>query len=225
MSVRYLSLVALVSLVGIAACDDDDITGVGTNATVRFVNATNSNIDVVNNGVVGTGNGNLSFGASSSCMAVSTSNPSLAFRTTGTTTPLTFAPSFAPGGNYVVIATTGATGTQFTTVPVDFSATSGQAGLVAVNAANATQGYDLYVTAPGGALTTATAANLGFGTPSAFFSVNSGAQQLRYTTTGTTTVALNAGNTTFNAGTNSVVVLGPPANASTTLRSFVVAGC
>src|SRR3954467_5433422 len=90
---RPLAILALVPLTLIAACDDDkDVDGlVSSNATVRFINATNSNIDVSNAGTVGTGNGNLGFGTSSSCMSVNTSGTSgtgLSFNQAGTSTSI-----------------------------------------------------------------------------------------------------------------------------------------
>src|SRR4051812_31994603 len=115
---RSLSLVAFASLALLAACgEDDDIVTPSNTATVRFVNATNTNTTVANNGTVGTGNSALGFGSGSSCMSVDATNPNLAFTNSTTNGTISgFTPSFTNGGNYTVVAYTGANGTtQFTT--------------------------------------------------------------------------------------------------------------
>jgi hypothetical protein len=225
---RSLAILALVPLTLIAACDDDkdDIAGVVTsNATVRFINATGSNIDVSNAGTVGTGNGNLGFGTSSSCMSVNTSGTSgtgLAFNQAGTSTSIPgFTQNFASSGNYSVIAYTGSNGTtQFLTVNNGgFTANTGQAGLRIVNAAS---GSGSLVALGGG---TALGTGVGFGTAGSFMNMNAGSQAITFNTgTGTTTVA-NAGTITFAAGQNYTLVVAPPATGSTTLRTFLVSGC
>src|SRR4051812_39299876 len=144
MLLRSRAMLALLPLLALAACDDDDddLTGVGTSpATVRFINATNSNIDVSNAGTVGTGNSNLGFGSNSSCMTVNTSGTSgtgLQFNTAGTTTAIPgFTQSLSTGGNYTVIAYPSSTGTQFATINNSgFTANTGQAGLRIFNAAS-----------------------------------------------------------------------------------------
>ena len=226
---RSRTLVALIPLVILAgACDDndDDVTGIGTNtATVRFINATNANIDVSNAGTVATGNGNLGFGVSSSCMTVNTSGTGLVFNQAGTTTAIPgFTSTLTSGGNYTVIAYpgAGATGTQFVTFNnAGFTANTGQAGLRIVNAASGTG--SLVALGNGTALGAGT--GVAFGTAGGFMSVNAGTQAITFNTgTGTTTVA-NAGNLTFTAGQNYTLVIAPPATGSTTLRTFLVTGC
>lgn len=224
---RFFALAALTSLVALAACNDDDIVGVGNLATVRVVNATNVPIDVATNGAVGTGNANIAFGQATSCLVVSASNPDLTIRNAGSTTVLTgLNTSFQSGGKFVIIATVGAGGAvQFTTVQDNFLPGSGQAGLAALNAFSSATNVDLYVTAPGAALVTPSAANLTYAVVSSYFNVTSGLQQVRFTNAGAQTIVLNAGNTTFNTATNSIVVLGPPAVALTVPRAFIVPGC
>ncbi|HEU4994596.1 MAG TPA: DUF4397 domain-containing protein [Gemmatimonadaceae bacterium] len=227
MKSRFFALAALTSLVALAACDDDNIVGVGNIATVRVVNATNVSLDVATNGAVGTGSANLTFGQATSCLVVSATNPDITIRNAGSATVITgLNTNFLAGGKFVIIATAGAGGAlQFTTVQDNFLPASGQAGLAALNAFSTTTNVDLYVTAPNAALVTPSAANLTFAVASSYFNVSSGVQQLRFTNAGAQTIVLNAGNTVFNTATNSIVVLGPPAAAQTVPRAFIVPGC
>ena len=226
---RSRTLAALIPiLIFAASCDDndDDVTGIGANtATVRFINATNTNIDVSNGGTVGTGNGNLGFGVSSSCITVNTSGTGLVYNQAGTTTVIQgFSSTLTAGGNYTVIAYPGAgsTGTQFVVFNNQgFTANTGQAGLRVVNAASGTG--SLVVVGNGTALGAGT--GVAFGTAGGFISVPAGTQAITFNTgTGTTTVA-NAGTLSFTAGQNYTLVVAPPATGSTTLRTFLVSGC
>lgn len=221
------ALLPLLILAGACDDDDDDLTGVGNStATVRFINATNTNIDVSNGGTVGTGNGSLGFGVSSSCMTVNTSGTGLAFNQAGTTTAIPgFNTTFTSGGNYTVIAYPGAgtTGTQFLTVSNSgFTPNTGQAGLRVVNAATGTGS----LVALGNGTALGTAAGVSFGTGGSFMNVNAGTQAITFNTgTGTATVPSNAGNLTFTAGQTYTLVIAPPVTGSTTLRTFLVTGC
>jgi hypothetical protein len=231
MQVRTLKLAALLPVLALAACDTNNTTGTGSNnnnATVRFINATTTSLDIASSGTVTSGNGALGFGNSSSCMTVDATSSNLAVRQTGTSTALSgFTPSFQAGGNYTVVAYTGAGGaTQFATVSNAFTPSSGQGGLRVFNAGVVGSNYDIYVTAPGAALGTTSANNIGFGAGSSFFNVNAGtSQQVRITNAGSQSVALDVGNQTFTAGQNATLIIAPPAPGSTTLRSFIVAGC
>lgn|SRR4051812_27765856 len=229
MILRSRAMFALLPLFALAACgsDDDNTTGVKTStATVRFINATNTNIDVSNAGTVSTGNGNVAFGGNSSCMSVNTAGTSgtgLAFNQAGTTTAIPgFTQSFSTGGNYSVIAYPSSTGTQFATISNSgFTPTTGQAGIRVFNAAS-TSG-NIVALANGTALGTGT--GVSYGNAGSFMNVNAGSQAITFNTgTGTTTVA-NAGSLNFTAGQNYTIVVAPAATGSTTLRTFLVPGC
>ena len=223
---RSLALMALLPLFVLAACDDDDddITGVQNTATVRFINATNNAIDARLGGTVGTGNGNLAFGTSSSCMTVNTTGTNgLSFTQGGTTTAIPgFTQNFTNGGNYTVIAYPSSTGTQFITVNnAGFTPNAGQAGLRIFNAAS-TAG-NLVVQANGTAVSGATAVS--YGNAGSFLNIPAGSQSITFNTgTGTTTVA-NAGNVSFTAGQTYTMVVAPAAPNANTLRTFVTQGC
>src|SRR4051812_7587604 len=100
---RLLVTLSLLSLCTLAACNDDDSTGNGANATVRFANATNSSLDIATGSTVATGNSNVTFGGSSACSALNAFNPDFEVRQAGTTNSVStaFAPTFTGGNNYV----------------------------------------------------------------------------------------------------------------------------
>jgi hypothetical protein len=225
-----LGTALVLPLLALAACgDDDDATGVnnGNTAIVRFVNATGTNYDLALNGAVGTGNGNLGFGGSTSCLSLNAASPGLAVRNAGTTTNVAgFTPNFQSGGNYTVVAVPGANGTtQFVTLSGSNTPAAGQTGVRVLNAAQGFGNFDVYVTAPGGTLGAANATNVSTGNASSWFNVGSGTNQVRFATAGTQNVAFNFGNQNFTAGQNATIVIAPPAAGSTTLRAFTIVGC
>jgi hypothetical protein len=224
---RLFAIGAVVPVLALAACGSSDDTVTGTTnstATVRFINATNSNIDVSNGGTIATGNGNLGFGTSTSCMTVNTTGTGLSFNQAGTSTQIPgFTQSFATGGAYTVVAFPGSTGsTQFLTInDANTTPNTGQAGLRIVNAASGSG--NLIAVSSGTALGT----SVGFGSAGSFMSVNAGSQTISFNTgTGTSTV-VSAGNLNFTAGQNYVLIIAPPAAGSTALRTFLVttSGC
>jgi hypothetical protein len=229
MQLRTLALALLASSVTVAACGSDNVTGTdANNATVQFINATSSSLDVAQGGTVATGNGALSYGTTSLCIATDASSSDLAVRLTGTSTPLAgFTPAFQAGGNYSVIAYPGAPGViQFATVSNAFTPSAGQGGLRVFNAAAAGASYDVYVSAPGAASATAAANNIGYGSGSSYFNVVAGtAQQVRITNAGSQTVVLDVGSRTFTTGQNVTLVIAPPLTGSPAPRAFYVNGC
>lgn len=220
---RPLAIAALASLAFMAACGDDDVTGTSNNATVRFVNATNTNLSVANNGVAGAGNSSLGFGNGSSCMVVNSTSPNLTFTNSSTNAAVTgFTPNLTTGGNYTVVAYTAANGTtQFATINNNYTPVSGQSGVSVFNAANGSGNVVL--------LGNGTALNSGsttaFGNTGTWFSVPSGAQTFTFNTGTGTTAFGSTGAVNLTAGQNNTIVLGPPSTGSTTLRSFVSNGC
>ena len=224
---------ALVPLLALAACDDNgNLTGVGggsgNNATVRFINASLTTLDIASNGTVAAGNGGLAYGTMSACISTNAASSPLTVRQSGTTTPLTgFTPTFQAAGNYTVFVYPGAgSALQFASLSNAFTPTSGQAGLRVFNAAGNGTSYDVHVTAPGAVLTTPNANNVGFGSGSSYFNVSgTSAQQVRIMNAGSQTVLLDIGNQTFTAGTNATLVIAPPIPGSPTPRGFLIQGC
>ena len=229
MQLRTLALALLASSVTVVACGSDEVTGTdANNATVQFINASAASLDVAQGGTVATGNGALSYGTTSLCIAADASNSNLAVRLTGTSAPLAgFTPAFQAGGNYSVIAYPGAPGTiLFATVSNAFTPSAGQGGLRVFNAAAAGTSYDVYVSAPGAASATAAANNVGYGSGSSYFNIVSGtAQQVRITNAGSQAVVLDVGNRTFTTGQNVTLVIAPPLTGSPAPRAFYVTGC
>lgn len=197
------------------------------NATIRFANATNDPLSLLLNNNPLTGATSLAFGTSSTCSSVNAATPLLSVIKVGTTTPLTgFTPTLAVGTSYVLLAYPNATGIpQFTTLGNTFAPTTGQAGFRVFNATGGATGLDVFVTASGATLGTATVTNALTGAASSFVSVPAGVQQIRITSTGSTTVLLDVGTQTLTAGQNLTVVVAPPVAGGTAPRAFIVAGC
>jgi hypothetical protein len=221
----------------VAACDDDDDDGpVGTgnlNTTVRFVNVTSGglNLDIAQNGTVGTGNSNIAFGSASSCTRVNNANSQLAVRTAGSTTSLPgFAPSFAANGTYTVLVTGTATTPVFTTLNDQF--TTPGAGNAAVRIVNATTAatagagsWDIFVN-PAATPGTPNATAVGRNTASAYLTVPAGqANTIRLTNTGSTTALQNITVPSMTAGTVQTIVVTDAATGTTALRTFTLAAC
>jgi hypothetical protein len=197
------------------------------NATFRFANATNDPLSLLLNNNPLTGATSLAFGTSSTCSSVNAATPLLSVIKVGTTTPLLgFAPTLAVGTSYVLLAYPNATGIpQFATLGNTFAPTTGQAGFRVFNATGGATGLDVFVTASGATLGTATVTNALTGVASSFVSVPTGVQQIRITNTGSTSVLLDMGTQTLTAGQNITVVVAPPAAGGTAPRAFIVAGC
>jgi hypothetical protein len=225
---RYRSILfcALASVALLGACgEDDDFTGIGDShaATIRFANATNSNITIAEDGDVAAGNSALGFGAGSSCMRVNAADPQLTFTNSTTGQAITtFTPALAENGNYTIIAYTDASGnTQFATLNNGFTPVVGQGGLRVFNAASGSG--NVVLNANGSALNGG--ATTSFPNAGAFFSTPTTATVYTFNTgAGTTSIAATA-STGLNANRNATVVLGPAATGSTALRAFVTPAC
>jgi hypothetical protein len=243
MSTRFIALVACASLTVAGCASDKSITATPpATVLVRFINTTNTGMDVAISGLVTTANTNIASLASSQCLTINAATPALSFRNTGTTTDLTgFTASFTAAHEYWVVAITGASAaTQFVTLDQAFTPTAvtTDAGIAGLNANFGGGPYDLHVAVPGTALGTTTVknANLAFGTPSALVNTTipfntatppvAQPLQLQFTGAGNTTVARNHGNVTFVPNTSDLAIIVSGAAATpTTLRSLVNGGC
>ena len=230
------AILALASATVLAACssDDDDPIGTGNdNTTVRFINATagGTNLDIAENGTVGTGNSNIPFGAASSCTRVNNANPQLAVRTANSTTSLPgFAPSFTEGKTYTMLVSGTTAAPVFTTLDDAFVApTTGNAAVRIINATSAaTTGagnWDVYVN-PTTSLGTPAATTLGRNSASAYLTVPAGqANTIRLTNAGSTTTLQNISVPSITSGTVQTIIVGDAATGSTTLQTFTLAAC
>lgn len=230
------AVLALLSAATLAACDDDDDDPTGTgndNTTVRFFNATSGglNLDIAEDGTVGTGNSNIAFGSASSCTRVNNASHNLAVRTAGSTTSLPgFAPAFAAGGTYTILVSGTATTPVFTTLSDEFTAPTGTNAAVriinATTAATTAAGsYDIYVN-PGATLGTPNATAIGRNAQSNYLTVPAGqANTIRLTNTGQTTAVQNISVPSLTAGTVTTIVVADAATGTTALRTFTLPVC
>ena len=227
------AILALASVSIIAACgdDNDDPIGIGNDdATVRFFNATSGglNLDVAENGTVGTGNSNISFNNSSSCIRVNSSDPQLDVRTANSTTSLPgFTPSFAANGSYTVLVTGTQAAPVFTTLSDEFTAPTTAAAIRIINATSSTTPWDIYVN-PGTTVVTPSATAVGRNSASPFLTVPANQiNTLHLTNTGQTTV-LTGGTITVpstTAGTVRTIVVTDAPAGSTTLGTKTLEPC
>ncbi|HZI42720.1 MAG TPA: DUF4382 domain-containing protein, partial [Gemmatimonadaceae bacterium] len=139
-----------------------------TNSNVRLANATGGGLDLLRSGSVLPGASNITFGTSSACSSVSAATPSLAIATTGTATLLPgFSPTLIAGHPFTFVAYPGSgSAVQFATIEQGVPV-SGQQGLLVFNATSIATALDVYVTAPGAPLGSATVSNVAAGTASA----------------------------------------------------------
>ena len=241
MHARALAATALlVTTATLAACSSDNTLGLGvagtttdtsttSTARVRFANATATSLDLASSGSVATGNASLGFAGSSSCLTVSATSPVITVRTAGSTNAVaTLTTGLQSGNSYTLIAWTDAVGvTRLATITDAAAPASGNSVLRAFNA-NAATNYDVYVTVPGAALTSATptfSAILG-GTASPTTTVSATTtQQVRVTNNGSKSVLLDLGNVALLTGQTVTLVIAPPDAGTTPPRAFLVAGC
>jgi hypothetical protein len=231
MIVRTLAL-ALAATAVLAACDDDDDNGTGPEqnfATVRFVNASvgGPSLDIQTDGQVGTGNADVAFGESSSCVTVDVDDPGLSILEAGGTTAVPgFTPNFTADQDHTVLFLGGPGNTRFISFTDNVTApTDGTARLRIINATSDPTGFDVFVNAPGDPLGTPVATNIGADAASGFLTIDAGDQQVRFTGTGATDVLLDTDALTFGANAVETIVIADPAAGTTDLRFFQVSGC
>jgi hypothetical protein len=224
MSYRRVLAAALLPCAVLAACESHDTVGFGgaNGATVRLVNASSSNLDLLVNGAAATGNRALAFGVSSACTVVDVTSGSVAVRVTDSTTTIPFTPTLAVGGKYLLIAYPNANGsTQLSTVTQDITPISARSALAVFEGvpSTVTGNYDVYITTPAAALpTTPDFRNLTFGFSTPFFDRPPGATQARLTDAGTQNVVIDAGSFTLAANTTYLLAVVLPA-------PFLATGC
>jgi hypothetical protein len=232
MSRRLRTLAAFSAVAALAAaggCDQGTrIVGVvgGNAASVRFVNATSSPLDLTADGRAFTTGGHLPAGTSSVCLPVRT-DVSIGIRLVGAPSDVPgFAPVFVAGQGHTVIIFAGGTGTtQTVTLSDEFTPTSGLSGLRVFDAAPGTGSLDVFVTAPGDPLTAPSTASIGFGGGTPFFDVNPGTSQVRFTVATTPVLAFDAGQIVLTAGARATLVLTPAAAGASTPTVMLLPAC
>ena len=230
------AILALVTVAALSACSDDSDNPVdngNTNATVRVLNATTGtlNLDVAQNGTVGTGNSNVAFGSASACTKVNSTSSGLTIRTAGSTTDLTgFTPAFTAGKTYTVLVTGTQAAPVFTPLDDAFTTpTTGNAGVRIINAtSSATTGtgsWDIYVN-PAATLGSPNVTAIGRTNASSYLTVPAGqANTIRLTNAGSTTKLQDITVPSITSGTVQTIVVTDASTGSTTLRTFNLAAC
>ena len=225
-SIRTLAAVALVSTALVACSDDDDATAPPAVAQVRVVHASPDapNVDVLVDDA--TALTNVAFRASSGFLEVPAGTRRLRVRATGTTTTVIDANvPFVNGGAYTVLATGLLAGIAPVVAEDNLTdPAAGQVKLRVIHAAPAAAGVDVYATAPGADINTATPVltNVAFRAVSGYLTVPAGTYQLRVTPTGTKTVAIDA-TVTLTAGQIRTVVAKDNVGGGAPLQAVVLA--
>ena len=205
MKLRLLTL-GLAATVFAAGCSDDDDSGTGptTEAGVRVVHASPDapNVDVlVDDAQVLSA---VPYLGSSSYLAVPAGSRNVKVNAAGTSTTVIDADlDLTTGIDYTVIA--GGLVSEIEPLVLEDDRTAPTAGNVkvrAVHGAPSAPAVDVYVTAPGADLQSATPAltSVPFGAASDYLTVPAGDYQVRVTPAGSKTVAIDSGSLTLAAG-------------------------
>lgn len=221
MSVPRITMLALLSCISLAGCEANPtpLTGTGgsASATIRLVNATSQRLDVVTGGVVATGNGNLGFGASSSCFGFDPSNPDFSIRVTGTATSLPYTlTGTVVGGSYTVLAANNFGAVQLTTLDWNDSPASGRSGLRVFDGVALVGNFDVYLTPPATTQSSLIFRNSAFGVMTPFLDSPAGGTLVQFTNAGTTDVVFDTGTQTLAADKSYVLVAAVPSSFLTT---------
>jgi hypothetical protein len=219
MSFRSFCALAL-CCVTLAACGTGSgilaVAGSGNAATMRFVNATATPLDLATGGSVTTSNANIAPGAGVGCFSVlDPTIPGLAVRQAGTTVDLSgFTPVFSSGGRYTVVAFPGPSGfVQFINIPNASIPIIGRSSLRVLQASSGLGQVDVYVTAPGATLGTPRISGVVFGSSTGSFDVAAGPNQVRLTNAATTTVVFDAGTQELEAGKSYTLIISSATSA------------
>jgi|SRR5918994_5212405 hypothetical protein len=205
MNLRLLTL-GFAAVAFATGCSDDDDNGTGptTEAAMRVVHASPDapNVDVlVDDALVLSA---VPYLTGSSYLPVPAGSRNVKINAAGTSTTVIDADvDLATGMDYTVIA--GGLVSEIEPLVLEDDRTAPTAGNVkvrAVHGAPSAPAVDVYVTAPGADLQTATPAltSVPFGAASDYLSVPAGDYQVRVTPAGTKTVAIDSGALTLAAG-------------------------
>ncbi len=187
-----------------AACSDDDNTGPEGQARVRVVHASPDapNVDVLLDDAKVLSD--VPYLASSAYLETSAGDHNLKVNAAGTaTTAIDADVTLADGTYYTVIASDLVA--QITPIVLrddNTAPAAGNARVRAIHGAPSAPAVDVYVTAPGADLETATPVltNVAFGDVADYLEVPAGEYQVRVTPAGTKTVAIDSGALTLESG-------------------------
>jgi hypothetical protein len=203
MKLKMLTLL-LAATAMTAACSDDDNTAPQGEARVRVVHASPDapNVDVLVDGAKVLSD--VAYRAASSYLAVPAGGRNLKVNAAGSaTTVIDTDVSLTDGTDYTVIAGGPVASIAPIVLQDDNSApAAGNARVRAIHGAPGAPAVDIYVTAPGADLASATPAltAVEFGDASDYIEAPAGDYQVRVTLAGTKTVAIDSGTLTLGAG-------------------------
>jgi len=204
MKLKLLTLLLAATAVTAACSDDDNNTGPEGQARVRVVHASPDapNVDVLlDNAEVLS---DVPYLASSAYLETSAGDHNLKVNAAGTaTTAIDANVTLADGTDYTVVASDLVA--QITPIVLQDDNTApaaGNARVRAIHGAPSAPTVDVYVTAPGADLETATPVltNVAFGDVADYLEVPAGEYQVRVTLAGTKTVAIDSGALTLESG-------------------------
>ncbi len=225
MQLRALAFIAVVSCTFAAACGDNDtnlVAGSGGTATMRFANATDSAVDIVNNGTTLPTGANLGFGASTSCAVVSTSI-GLQFKLSNSAITIPgFTQSLTTNGTFTVILYPVDSTAAFATLNnAGFTPIHGLAGLRVFNGAMPPVIFTVLVNGdsvrPGVVIP--------LGTASPFMNVPSGTQTITVLVGLNSGTVVQAGSLHLAADQNYTLAVAPALPGTLSLRSFLIGPC
>lgn len=207
----------------LAACDSGGAVGIigRTTADVQVLDASTTNIDLLQDQTIDPANSDIVFGASSLCMTVDIVSHGLSVRPAGIRTTTIPLPSFAADERYVVVVTGTASSLQPVSFRNSYTSVTGRAAVRFINVSGGTNSYHIFVTDPGAALVAANSPPIATGAASGYSSIPTTTQQVRLANSATGAVAFDLGNMTVPDGGRAVVVLGTPATGGTTPRPFI----
>jgi hypothetical protein len=197
------SLALIVAILG-TACSDGDTTGPSAGSRVRVVHASPDApaVDVLVDGTRVLSN--VPYATASDYLAVAAGSRALEVNAAGTATTVIDADlTLADGADYTVLASGLLADIEPIVARDDNTApASGNVRLRVIHGAPSAPAVDLYVTAPGVDLATATAtlSNVPFGAVSDYLEVPAGTYQVRVTPAGTKTVVIDTGSFTLASG-------------------------
>jgi hypothetical protein len=218
---------ALLAAIALGACDDSDTTAPVSTAQVRVVHASPDapNVDVLVDGAAVLTN--VPFKGSSSYLDVPAGSRNLRVRAAGTSTVVIDQTAAVTAGKRYTVLATGRVASIAPLVLEDDLAGPGPGNvkLRLVHASPAAGNVDIYVTAPGASIATATptVANVPFRGASNYLEVAAGTYRVRITPAGSKTVALDVNDVALTAGQVRTAVAVDAPGGGTPLAAIVLA--
>ena len=217
----------LLAAITLGACDDSDTTAPVSTAQVRVVHASPDapNVDVLVDGAAVLTN--VPFKGSSNYLDVPAGSRNLRVRATGTSTVvIDQTAAVTTGKRYTVLATGRVASIAPLVLEDDLAGPGpGNVKLRLVHASPTAGNVDIYVTAPGASIATATptVANVAFRAASNYLEVPAGTYRVRITPVGSKTVAIDVNDVALTAGQVRTAVAVDAPGGGTPLAAILLA--